>query len=542
MTTASNASNPTFHQVKKSDYLIKKDLDNLKKEFGLIEHNNRNLENMSNQETTSIVEKLENDFMRDSNTIGLSIKEIREKLDFRRNKIVNQMYKSKEKSKQQISEYEDNFHGLVKRINQFKEESIIGQKIFNEFYTKLNLIDYENINFGHVSNQIKSLWQITSDLNSQYSCIAKEMAEFNKLRYEHTNEYINLFQKINTLLAKDIEDLELKPKNSYEVISAMNKETCVLSIQENSNILYVYNKSQGVVKKTLSFNEISEKIKCFFWNCRIVQIKNSLYVTGGHDSSNNSVKTVLYYFDNNLTELKNMNYSHWGHSLSYIHQNYIIVISGYFTKKCEYYDIRKTTWSNLSEINYWRMDSTIFLFDNKYVYVFGGWNNFYKTSHDKRNNYVDKIEKIKILNNDSSQICNNNKWEILIVSNQKEKLLLNEMRKCSMGIIAIAVDKFYLIGGDNSDYNAESFEDFNYSGIGASKIKFHNSIMEVKINCIGGCEIEIKKFLLERPSSFSLNKNFQRLNKDEYGCFNKTNQFCQITVKGKDHFDNYYLN
>ena len=143
--------------------------------------------------------------------------------------------------------------------------------------------------------------------------------------------------------------------------------------------MYVYNKSQGVVKKTLSFNEISEKIKCFFWNCRIVQIKNSLYVTGGHDSSNNSVKTVLYYFDNNLTELKNMNYSHWGHSLSYIHQNYIIVISGYFTKKCEYYDIRKTTWSNLSEINYWRMDSTIFLFDNKYVYVFGGWNNFYKT-------------------------------------------------------------------------------------------------------------------------------------------------------------------
>jgi len=517
--------------IKKSDYLIKKDLENLKREFTILEMKQNNIDPF-NYCPETLIEKIENDFMDDSQALANSLKEIKEKLDLRRNKIIAQMYKSKEKSKLLINENEESFKQLSKIINKFKEEYSFGLKIFNEFFTRFNLND--NFNHGQTSNQIKDLWEISSDLKFQLDKIIKEISEMNKLRYEHTNEYLNLFNKINTMLIKDIEDLETKPKHTFDIISTYNKELNVFSIQENSNMLYIYNASQGVTKKKISFENLGEKIKSFFWNSRTLQIKNSLYITGGHDTSNNEVRYVLYYYDDNLTELKSMTYPRWGHGLSYIAQNYIIVVSGYFNKKCEYYDIKKKAWSNLNEINYWRMDCTLFFSNNQFIYVFGGWNNYYKTTatNNSINNYVDKIEKLRILNNGSSQILATNKWEIL--ANIKQNLSFPQLKKCSMGIITLSLDRFYLIGGDTSDYNSDSFEDTTKAGIGASKVTLQNTILEIKINRIGGCEVEFQSHILENPTSFNLSKTFQKIDTFEYGCFSSNNRFCQIKIKNQE--------
>ena len=193
------------------------------------------------------------------------------------------------------------------------------------------------------------------------------------------------------------------------------------------------------------------------------------------------------------------------------------------------------------------MDANIFVYNNLYLYVFGGWNNYYKTSNNKNNNYVDKIEKLKIFqNSENFSIVNSNKWEIIQVFDTKNDIRLSELlKKCSMGIIPISVDKFYLVGGDTSEYNSETFNDCNSSGIGANKLKYHSSIVEIKINCIGGCEAEIKKFCLEKPCSFNITKSFLLLNNNEYGCFNNLHELYLIKTILNDKemmFENKILN
>ena len=112
--------------IKKSDYLIKKDLDNLRKEFELIDRNYSKIDTNTFLHF-NLSEKLENDFIKDSDIISASLKEIKEKLDSRRNKIISQMYKSKENSKKQINEQEGVFQELLKSFKLYNEEFSLGK-------------------------------------------------------------------------------------------------------------------------------------------------------------------------------------------------------------------------------------------------------------------------------------------------------------------------------------------------------------------------------------------------------------------------------
>ncbi len=213
---------------------------------------------------------------------------------------------------------------------------------------------------------------------------------------------------------------------------------------------------------------------------------------------------------------------HWGHLVISHLPNFIFVISGSYTKKCEYYNLTKKSWSSLSEIGTWRMDPTGFIHNNQFLYVFGGWNNSVKS-----NPFVEKIERIKLFSPmNQSMVLTTNQWEsIKLVSNSNSSLL----KKTCMGILKINENKILLLGGDTSDYLKESSID-----VMNAKVKYHKSIIEVKINYLGGCEIDLSSLSLPKPSCFTINKEFTASVSDSaqenFGCYNHLHEFLVINI------------
>lgn len=459
----------------------------------------------------------------------------------------------------------------------------------------MNGKNIEDLNYAKVTSKTKYLWQCISDIRVQYFSIAKRIADINKVKTDTNHkDYIKILKQISENIKKYLnEETETKNKtpthsNQSEIkIQVENEKNLILNaknmnnsinlnfnfnqnsinltnfsksnqsmdklnvithvdipimtIKENSNIVYLYNASENSTNQIeVTFpSGISDKNKnSFFWNSRVCQLKNHLYITGGHDDYNNGVKNC-FMFDSSspspkhyINEVKNMNWSHWGHCVIYVPPKFIFVISGSYTKKCEFYDLHKKAWSNISEINTWRMDSTPFLYNGVYLYIFGGWNNSVKS----KDPFVDKIERIKLFSPiNENLVMTTNKWESVKISSNT-----NLIKKTCMGLIKTAENKILLLGGDTSDYLKETFYDHNNTnllpGLGATKIKYHKTMLEVKINYLGGCDIEqLKTSSLETPSCFTINKHFMSIgvggDMQLYGCFNHLHQFSVVEQK-----------
>lgn len=435
------------------------------------------------------------------------------------------------------------------------------------------------MNCAKVTSKSKQIWQGISDLKAQYSVLAKKISELNKVKSNNNDkiDHLKFFKNMSNNVKKQIYDADTTDLNDTSILnnsyflnvtstttnrnynnlstnnvlrrdpsatlSTPNAEIPIFTIKENSNQIVGFDtnafKNGGEIRtftNEVVFPETSKK-NVFYWNSRIVQVKTQLYITGGHDDFNNTVKTCMIYesLNNCLTEVKNMNSTHWGHSVIYVPPKFIFVISGSYTRKCEYYDIVKKVWTNISEINTWRMDPTSFIYNNLYLYIFGGWNNSIKT----KDPFVEKIERIKLFSPiNESLVMTTNKWEYIKLSNSSN---LNHLKKTCMGLIRVNDNKLLLLGGDTSDYLKDTLFDNTNSvspGLGASKIKYHTSVVEVKINYLGGCEIELlKNSSLEAPSCFTLIKNFTPLgsiygNMSVYGCFNHMKDF--VVLENKD--------
>jgi hypothetical protein len=305
-----------------------------------------------------------------------------------------------------------------------------------------------------------------------------------------------------------------------------------MTIKENSNLIYIYD----TTKQSTTQLEIKNLKNKFFWNSRVCQVGHKLYITGGHDDSSNGVKNCYFfdYFQNlenfEISEIKNMLYPHWGHLTIYHPENYIFVISGSYTKKCEFYNLNKKMWYSLPDISTWRMDPIGFVYNNQYLYIFSGWNN--NNNIINKDPFVEKIERLKLF-------TKNSKWETLPISlkNMLKNNYLNFLKKTCMGILKLTENKILLLGGDTSDYLFTTKQSSSLASIDYNvNVKYHTSIIEVKINYLGNCEIEISQLNLSKPSCFTLNKEFicvgskDNFNREVYGCFNHLHEFITLEI------------
>jgi len=375
-----------------------------------------------------------------------------------------------------------------------------------------------------------------STLNKQHNSINMNVS---KIDNESFNRKIDIIRNIQNI-----------DKKNYEA-------NLIVSLKENTNLLISFNPSTKHNNTHEVSFPIDSKESKFYWNCRLLQKGSDIFITGGHNDYNIPSKKCFYlntnifdYLSNNnystkkninITELKLMNFSRWAHSLLLIEDKFLFSISGYNNKKCEYLDIQNNKWKNISEINIWRMDCNLFVFNNSYIYAFGGFNDNNKIQKP----FVKKIEKLKIFNKGIGIPSNSNKWEFVNVFYNKNEITNSNLSILipSMGIIILNENKLLLIGGDTSDYSNfyeensnrvnnindvnENLEDNNLKYINynstnntinrINKLEYHDKMYLVKINFLGNCEITEHNQKLKKPCCFTTSKNFIMIQNNFYG-------------------------
>jgi hypothetical protein len=445
--------------------------------------------------------------------------------------------------------------------------------ISNEILSNKKISNQSTLNNNiATSNLVYSIYPSKNndfiDASSQIHTFKSNQEETKRVIYKTGNTFTdgtaNPVSEITNISQIPININENKQivKNQNELILNNfnpNKDTkLIISLKENTNLFFVYN---ALLKEKCTYEvnfPLDSKENKFSWNCRLIQKDNDIFITGGHNDNNIPSKKCLYlnlniinYFENNnytqnninITELKQMNFSRWAHSLILVQDRFLFCISGYNNKKCEFLDIQNNKWKNISDLNIWRMDPNLFIFNNSYIYVFGGFNDNNKFQKP----FVKKIEKLKIFNKGVDFPSNINKWEFVNVFDDKGESNVNFLIP-SMGIISLSDNKLLLVGGDTSDYSnfyeensnrnnyninenfGENHINSNYSNSfnkNKNNLDYHDNIYIVRINYLGNCEISIHKQKLNKACCFTTAKNFINC-LDNFHCFDHSLDLCEI--------------
>ena len=256
-----------------------------------------------------------------------------------------------------------------------------------------------------------------------------------------------------------------------------------------------------------------------------------------------------------------MNYSRWGHSTILIEKKYLVCISGYENKKCEYLDLVSKKWKNLPDINISRIDSTLFYFNEKFLYIFGGAadniNLLTKNKNSelgKKNNYFYNVKKIERLKLNSYTLEKNiffeKNWEFLNVFENLQENKSENYFYASMGIIKLNESNIILLGGDkNLNYDNFIFNFFDKleNNINLQLLKGNNLNKEldyyskydntIKLVCIdedGELKHNILDGKLSRSVKFGNVNTFVDLMEEDnmFVGFDSNNEICKIEIKG----------
>ena len=177
-----------------------------------------------------------------------------------------------------------------------------------------------------------------------------------------------------------------------------------------------------------------------------------LYFTGGQEKKKGIGKIFLRLFLSQteciikLSKMPSMIYSHWNHSMI-AEDNYIFVVGGYNSNKCEYFNLKTMKWESLPDLNSEERQRPILVIHKDYLYAFMGYTQY---------NILDSIERINITKLGSS------KWEKVSISNPN-----NINLKFYGAGICVKNNEINFIGGkiglddDDKDYKNDIFS-FNF--------------------------------------------------------------------------------
>ena len=214
-----------------------------------------------------------------------------------------------------------------------------------------------------------------------------ENGEFKKVTKTETVEY-------NSLLGnQDIYKIKF--------MSPIFNSNQIIGVFENESSVRVHvDFTQAFTDKDIHLNEFPQGGAFCNYN-------NILYFTGGQERQNGIGKIFLRLSNKKdydriiLKKMPNMLYSHWNHSMI-ANDNYIFVVGGYNSNKCEYFNLKTLKWESMPNLNSEERQRAMLVIYKDYLYAFMGHTQF---------GILDSVERININQLGSS------KWEKVSISN-----------------------------------------------------------------------------------------------------------------------------
>ena len=196
------------------------------------------------------------------------------------------------------------------------------------------------------------------------------------------------------------------------------------------------------------------KLQAFPEGGSFCNYKNFLFFTGGKETQKGIGKLFLRITMNiendskaKIIKMPSMCYSHWNHSMI-ANENYIFVIGGCNSNKCEAFNMQTLKWESMPDLNSPERQCAMLFIYGDYLYAFMGYN---------QNDIMDSIERINITKK------GNSKWENVIVTNNGN---IN-LKFYGAGVYNVK-DKLFFIGGkyghgnEEKDYKSKIYcYDFN---------------------------------------------------------------------------------
>ena len=225
-----------------------------------------------------------------------------------------------------------------------------------------------------------------------------------------------------------------------------------------------------------------------------------LYITGGQEKQKGIGKLFLRvtilkneFGDSmvRLVKMPSMIYSHWNHSMI-ANDDYIFVVGGYNSNKCEYFNLKTMKWQAMPDLNSEERQRTILFINEGYLYAFMGYSQY---------NILDSVERININKLGTS------KWEKLSFSNPDN---IN-LKFYGAGIYKYN-GKLFFIGGkmghgkEDPDFKSEIYSfDFDKMQFSASDIYYNGQLNFIE-------------------------NEFHNCNNDNIGNFIEANEGCLATI------------
>ena len=198
-----------------------------------------------------------------------------------------------------------------------------------------------------------------------------------------------------------------------------------------------------------ALTENDPQIRAFPQGGSFCNFEKFMYFTGGKETQKGVGKIFLRISINpdkdkiaKVIKMPFMLNSHWNHSMI-ANENYVFVIGGYNSNKCEAFNMQTLKWESMPNLNSPERQRSMLIIHEDYLYAFMGYNQM---------GVMDSVERINISK------MGNNKWEIVSVINTNN---IN-LKFYGAGIYK-ANDKLYFIGGkyglgdEDSDYKGDIY-------------------------------------------------------------------------------------
>ena len=193
----------------------------------------------------------------------------------------------------------------------------------------INNINEEEINIDNYNTNYTNLFNNNTKKNNKYSAI-----NFEK----------NFENEMNNLLEFSFSNINEKRKE----INPLKNILLFYPIFSTNNILGTDDK-KNIINIKVNFDDLCDdediiQINGFPEGGAYCNYKRNLYFSGGQEKNKGIGKLFFVTGISNesndivMDKLNYMNNSHWNHSMI-INENYIFVIGGYNSNKCEYYNL-----------------------------------------------------------------------------------------------------------------------------------------------------------------------------------------------------------
>lgn len=401
---------------------------------------------------------LENDFQSDYELEREKIKEIYSEINNSITNLRGKQLELLEKSKNYF--LSSKFHKLFSysdKIKSYYEEFYKVKNLYSSYFkrfdislkskkTKVNFLNYESL-----INRFE-LFYLYSEVLKTY--VDKLIEKSSNLKIQGKYKYNNeLYTKI---MIRSISDIEKKiVKEKYKAFDFAGKDILflpkeIITIVANSNCIFSYIKNSFKLL-TVNFDVNSIKIKKFLKGSASIYFFDYIYVTGGE--YNDEGTRNCYYFsitEKILAEIPELNTLRRYHSLIALNDRLLCAIGGWSSYDVEIFDAAMNDyWRVCPKMNYARADATIFFFNKKWIYVFGGWDFITKE-------FIGGIERYEFFDNENS-IKFHGSWENVTIKSD----YVDCFYKYNMGVLLSketpSEESIILVGGftNQGDYSNE---------------------------------------------------------------------------------------